>query len=84
MKEKCFAEKDGKCVILQDNQKTISATSDNCDKCAFFKTREQYAIDRLQFLDKEIAFLKLGATQAERLRNKLEDNLIGGEKNAEE
>lgn len=78
----CFANKNGLCSVLQNKSKAIRVNAEICFNCSFFRTHEQYVEDRLAYLDKEIDFLGLGETSAERLRAKLSETLGGGETNA--
>lgn len=67
--EECFANLNGICSVLQENQGPILANAKNCGKCRFFKTRFQYAKDRLEHLEDEINFADLTPKQARRLRS---------------
>lgn len=76
----CFANLSGICSILQENQRPIIANERNCRKCGFFKTRFQYAKDRLEHLEDEINFADLSPKQAKRLRSILYKEVKANEK----
>lgn len=75
----CFANIDGLCSVLQSKGGAIKAGRENCGKCKFFKTREQYAKDRLEYLDNEADFLGLSGFRKNKLRKKLYREVINNE-----
>lgn len=75
----CFANVDGLCSVLQSKGGTIKAGRENCGRCKFFKTRAQYAKDRLRSIDDEADFLGLSDFQKNKLRKKLYRDVIANE-----
>lgn len=73
----CFASKNGVCMMLQQDYREIKATPQNCNGCAFYKTHKQYATDRLTHLGREIEFTQMTSSTADRLRDKLVEQLKG-------
>ena len=61
MNNKCFAFKDGECKVLKKS---------TCRGCKFAKTKRQFALDALKYVEKEIEFLGLSAYAAYKLREK--------------
>lgn len=75
----CFANNKGRCQILSNGSTPIKANAQNCQECRFFKTRVQYAKERLDHLDAEIIFANRKPKQVKLLRAELYKELKGDE-----